>query len=55
MRSAECGVRSAECGVRSAESKKQNKKKEFYKIEIKEFKSEMSRIIKYKNKLEIEI
>ena len=43
-------MRRAECGVRSVESKKKNKKKlkKIKNIEIKaEFKSELSRIIKY--------
>ena len=43
-------MRSAECGVQK------NQKEIFNKIEIKaEFKSELSRIIKHVNKLEIEI
>ena len=45
--------------MRSAESKNKNLKikgkEKFTKIEIKEFKSELSRIIKYINKLEIGI
>ena len=48
-------MRSAECGVRS-KSKNENLKikdeEKFTKIEIKEFKSESSRIIKYINELE---
>ena len=55
VRSAECGVRSAECGVRSLKKKGIKKFKKIKNIEIKaEFKSELSRIIKYINKLELE-
>ena len=54
-RSAECGVRSAECGVKKQKLKR-IRNEILKKIEIKgEFKSELSTIIKYINKLETEI